>query len=389
MAVRSSGERRAQAAKGDRLAVARGPDGALIVRLAGAWSLEHGLPDTAPVEEALAADPPPRTVRFDTEGLDRWDSGVLAIIAKLDDLAHRRKVDVDRNGLPPGLQRLLTLAGTVSEKQGAQQPPGHVSRLARLGAGALAAWAATLSALAFLGEATLSFGRLVTRRARFRWRDLGVIVQECGAQALPIVTLINFLVGMIIAFVGAVQLKKFGASIYIADLVAIATARELGCLMTAVIMSGRTGSGFAAQLGTMQVNQEIEALETMGVSPMDFLVLPRILALVLMMPLLCIYADVVGMLGGAFVAVGMLDITATQFWLEGKRAITLTDLGLGVSKSLVFGVIIAIAGCMQGMHAGRNAAAVGQAATSAVVLSIVWIVVADGLFAVLCNALGI
>jgi phospholipid/cholesterol/gamma-HCH transport system permease protein len=298
-------------------------------------------------------------------------------------------VDVDRKALPPGLQRLLTLAGTVSEKQGAQQPPKHVSWLGRLGAGALAARAATLSALAFLGEVTFSFGRLVTRRARFRWRDLGVIVQECGAQALPIVTLINFLVGMIIAFVGAVQLKKFGASIYIADLVAIATARELGCLMTAIIMAGRTGSGFAAQLGTMQVNQEIEALETMGLAPMDFLVLPRILALVLMMPLLCIYADVIGMLGGAFVAVGMLDITATQFWLEGKRAITLTDLGLGVSKSLVFGVIIAIAGCMQGMHAGRNAAAVGQAATSAVVLSIVWIVVADGLFAVLCNALGI
>jgi phospholipid/cholesterol/gamma-HCH transport system permease protein len=389
MAVRSSGERQAEAARSDRLAVTRGPDGTLIVRLAGTWSLEHGLPDTAAVEEALAADPPPRAVRFDTEALDRWDSGVLAFIAKLDDLARRRQVEVDRKALPPDLQRLLTLAGTVSEKEGAQRPSKDVSWLARLGAAALTAWAATLSALAFLGEATFSFGRLLTGRARFRWRDLAVIVQECGAQALPIVTLINFLVGMIIAFVGAVQLKKFGASIYIADLVAIATARELGCLMTAVIMSGRTGSGFAAQLGTMQVNQEIEALETMGLAPMDFLVLPRILALVLMMPLLCIYADVVGMLGGAFVAVGMLDITATQFWLEGKRAITLTDLGLGVSKSLVFGVIIAIAGCMQGMHAGRNAAAVGQAATSAVVLSIVWIVVADGVFAVLCNALGI
>ena len=389
MAVRSSGERQAEAARSDRLTVTPGPDGTLIVRLAGTWSLEHGLPDTAAVEEALAADPPPRAVRFDTEALDRWDSGVLAFIAKLDDLARRRQVEVDRKALPPDLQRLLTLAGTVSEKEGAQRPSKDVSWLARLGAAALTAWAATLSALAFLGEATFSFGRLLTGRARFRWRDLAVIVQECGAQALPIVTLINFLVGMIIAFVGAVQLKKFGASIYIADLVAIATARELGCLMTAVIMSGRTGSGFAAQLGTMQVNQEIEALETMGLAPMDFLVLPRILALVLMMPLLCIYADVVGMLGGAFVAVGMLDITATQFWLEGKRAITLTDLGLGVSKSLVFGVIIAIAGCMQGMHAGRNAAAVGQAATSAVVLSIVWIVVADGVFAVLCNALGI
>jgi phospholipid/cholesterol/gamma-HCH transport system permease protein len=216
-----------------------------------------------------------------------------------------------------------------------------------------------------------------------------LIVQECGVQALPIVTLINFLVGMIIAFVGAVQLQKFGASIYVADLVSIATARELGCLMTAVIMAGRTGSGFAAQLGTMQVNQEIEALETMGLQPMDFLVLPRLIALTLMMPVLCIYADVIAWLGGAFVAVGMLSLSATQFWLESIRSITLTDITLGIVKSLVFGAIIAIAGCMQGIHAGRNAAAVGQAATSAVVMSIVWIVVADGVFAVLCNLLGI
>jgi phospholipid/cholesterol/gamma-HCH transport system permease protein len=389
MVVRSSGERRAEAAEDDRLAVTRGPDGTLVVRLAGAWSLESGLPGMRPVEQALAADPPPRAVTFDTEALEHWDSGVLAFLAKVDDLAKQRGVTVDREALPAGPQRLLILAGTVSEKQGAKPPARPASRVARLGVGAIAAWDSTLNALAFLGDATMSFGRLFTGRARFRWRDFAVVVQECGAQALPIVTLINFLVGMIIAFVGAVQLKKFGASIYIADLVAIATARELGCLMTAVIMSGRTGSGFAAQLGTMQVNQEIEALETMGLAPMDFLVLPRILALVLMMPLLCIYADVIGMLGGAFVAVGMLDITATQFWLEGRRAITLTDLGLGISKSIVFGIIIAIAGCMQGMHAGRNAAAVGQAATSAVVLSIVWIVVADGLFAVLCNVLGI
>jgi phospholipid/cholesterol/gamma-HCH transport system permease protein len=389
MVVRSSGERRAVAAEDDRLAVTRGPDGTLVVRLAGAWSLESGLPGMQPVEQALAADPPPRAVTFDTEALEHWDSGVLAFLAKVDNLAKQRGVQVDRKGLPAGPQRLLTLAGTVSEKQGAKPPARPASRIARLGVAAIAAWESTLNALAFLGDATMSFGRLITGRARFRWRDFAVVVQECGAQALPIVTLINFLVGMIIAFVGAVQLKKFGASIYIADLVAIATARELGSLMTAVIMSGRTGSGFAAQLGTMQVNQEIEALETMGLAPMDFLVLPRILALVLMMPLLSIYADVIGMLGGAFVAVGMLDLTPTQFWLEATHSIDLTDLGLGISKSVVFGIIIAIAGCMQGMHAGRNAAAVGQAATSAVVLSIVWIVVADGLFAVLCNVLGI
>jgi phospholipid/cholesterol/gamma-HCH transport system permease protein len=389
MAVRSSGERRAEAENGTRLGVERGRDGQVVVRLAGAWALEDGLPNMARVEEALGATPPPAAVAFDMSALQRWDSGVLAFVAKVEDVARGRKVAVNREGLPPAVQRLLTIAGAVPEKQGARAPDRRGSWLARVGAGAQRAWAQSASALAFIGDSTLALGRLVTGRARFRWRDLALIIQECGAQALPIVTLINFLVGMIIAFVGAVQLQRFGASIYVADLVAIATARELGCLMTAVIMAGRTGSGFAAQLGTMQVNQEIEALETMGLQPMDFLVLPRMLALSLMMPLLCIYADVIAWLGGAFVAVGMLSLSATQFWLESVRSITLTDITLGIVKSIVFGVIIALAGCMQGIRAGRNAAAVGQAATSAVVLSIVWIVVADGVFAVLCNVLGI
>jgi len=389
MAVRSSAERRAEAPNGARLGVERGRDGEVVVRLAGAWALEDGLPDTARVEEALGGTPPPASVAFDMSALERWDSGVLAFVAKVEDVARDHKVTVKRDGLPPAVQRLLTIAEAVPEKPGTRTTDLPASWLARVGVGAERAAAQSASALALIGDATLSVGRLVTRRARFRWRDLALIIQECGVQALPIVTLINFLVGMIIAFVGAVQLQKFGASLYVADLVAIATARELGCLMTAVIMAGRTGSGFAAQLGTMQVNQEIEALETMGLQPMDFLVLPRLLALTLMMPILCIYADVIAWLGGAFVAVGMLSLSATQFWLESVRSITLTDISLGIVKSLVFGAIIAIAGCMQGIHAGRNAAAVGQAATSAVVLSIVWIVVADGVFAVLCNLLGI
>lgn len=390
MALRSAGERRSAAADGARLDVEREGDGTLLVRLAGTWRMEEGgVPDTAPIEQALAAEPPPSAVAFDLTQLDHWDTGVLAFLAKIDDLARGRKVEVVRDGLPDPVQRLLALAEAVPERRDARAPEVVTSRVARIGLAAQRAWESTLSALAFLGDATFALGRFFTGRARFRWRDLGVVVQEAGVEALPIVTLINFLVGMIIAFVGAVQLQKFGASIYVADLVTIATARELGCLMTAVIMAGRTGSGFAAQLGTMQVNQEVEALETMGLPPMDFLVLPRLLALTLMMPLLCIYADVVAWFGGAFVAVGMLDLNPTLFWVESKQSITLTDVGLGISKSLVFGVIIAVAGCMQGIHAGRNAAAVGRAATSAVVLSIVWIVVADGLFAVLCNALGI
>src|SRR5262249_50965073 len=284
----SSGGRRAEAATGRRRGVERGRDGVVVIRLAGAWALEDGLPDMARIDEALGESPPPPALAFDMTKLERWDSGVLAFVAKVEDVARSRKVTVNREGLPPALQQLLAIAEAVPEKPGARWGGDAASCLARLGLGARRAGGQSVSAVTFIGEATLALGRFVTGRARFRWRDLMLVIQECGAQALPIVTLINFLVGMIIAFVGAVQLQKFGASIYVADLVAIATARELGSLMTAVSMAGRTGSGFAAQLGTMQVNQEIEALETMGLQPMDFLVLPRMLALTLMMPLLSV-----------------------------------------------------------------------------------------------------
>ncbi len=388
MAVMGAGGRRADA-DGARLHVERGGDGSVVVGLRGAWTLEDGLPDVTPVERALAVTPAPGRVAFDLSGLAHWDTGVLAFVAKVEATAARHGVAVDRSGLPAAVQRLLALAEAVPEAQGARGVARRGSWLARLGEATASVWRSTLDALAFFGEAAVAFWRFATGRAHFRWRDLAVVIQECGAQALPIVTLVNFLVGIIVAFVGAVQLQRFGASLYVADLVAIATAREMGSLMTAVIMAGRTGSGFAAELGSMQVNQEVEALETMGLAPMEFLVLPRLIGLSVMMPLLAVYANVITWLGGAVIAIGMLDLNPTLYWLESRQAVTLTDLALGISKSLVYGVIIAVAGCMQGMRAERTAAAVGQAATSAVVLSIVWITVADGIFAFLCNLLDI
>ena len=235
----------------------------------------------------------------------------------------------------------------------------------------------------------LAFGRLVTGRARYRRVDLAIELQDAGARALPIVTLISFLVGMIMAFVGAVQLQQFGASIYVANMVAIAMAREMGAMMTAIIMAGRTGSAYAAQLGTMNVSQEIDALTTMGIPPIDFLVLPRMLALSLMLPLLAVYADFVGMVGGAVVATGMLDVGLVQYWEQTKAALTVTDFATGVGKGAVFGILVAVAGCLQGMRSGRSAAAVGGSATAAVVSATVLIIVADGLFAVVFNILGI
>jgi phospholipid/cholesterol/gamma-HCH transport system permease protein len=369
--------------------VRRAPDGALVIRLAGRWSLRAGLPSTGPIEDALARTPKPPAVAFDAKDLVAWDSAAVTVVERIGQLCARSGIEVRRDELPDGLKRILALADAVPEKEGARAAQAAPSWLAHLGTWGLEAAAGTRVAVAFVGEATLSLGRFVRGRANFRRRDLALIIQDCGAQALPIVTLINFLVGLIIAFVGAVQLQKFGAGIYVADLVAIATVRELGCIMTGIIMAGRTGSGFAAQLGTMNVNQEIEALSTLGVSSMDFLVLPRMLALSLMMPLLCCYADLIGILGGATVAINMLGQSPTQYWVETRGAIGLVDIGLGIGKSMVFGVMVALAGCLRGMTSGRDAAAVGEAATSAVVLGIVWIIVADGVFAVLTNLLGI
>lgn len=231
--------------------------------------------------------------------------------------------------------------------------------------------------------------KMAVGRANFRRSDLVLYIQQCGAQALPIVALISLLIGMILAFVGSVQLKLFGAQIFVADLVSIAMVREMGAMMTAIIMAGRTGASYAAQLGTMQVNEEIDALKTMGASPLEFLVLPRMMALIIMMPLLCIYANVIGIFGGYFVGVQILGLSASQYLQQTVRWLNMTNVSLGLGKSIIFGIIIAICGCYAGLQSGRNAAAVGNAATAAVVTAIVWIVVADGIIAVVTSVLGI
>jgi phospholipid/cholesterol/gamma-HCH transport system permease protein len=363
-------------------------DSTVVVRLSGTWRLRSGLPSAEAVAGELSLVSP-RLVTFDAGKLEGWDSALVAFLARISEVCRERGVHLDRESLPAGVKRLLRLAEAVPEKPGVRRSTSRASWLARVGEAALRWTGANRDSLEFLGEVALSVGRLARGRARFRALDLTVLVQECGAAALPIVTLISVLVGMILAFVGAVQLSRFGAQIYVADLVAIAMVREMGCIMTGIVMAGRTGSGFAAQLGTMKVTQEIDALTTFGILPMDFLVLPRFLALCAMMPLLTVYADVLGILGGGLVSVGMLDLTPAQYARGATLALTLTSCTVGVGKSFVFGALVAIAGCLRGMRCGRSSSAVGDAATSAVVNSIVLIVVADGIFAVIFNVLGI
>jgi phospholipid/cholesterol/gamma-HCH transport system permease protein len=243
--------------------------------------------------------------------------------------------------------------------------------------------------LEFMGEATVAFLRLLRGKAQYRRTDLWLIMESCSGQALPIVALISFLVGMILAFIGAVQLALFGAEIYVADLVGVAMVRLMAAIMTGIVMAGRTGGAFAAQLGTMQVNQEIDSLKTLGLSPMEFLVLPRMLALALMMPLLTLFANVMGILGGAMATVTLPDINLIQFFNQLVGAVSLWDLGIGLFSSALFGVIVAVAGCMRGMQCGRSASAVGDAATSAVVTAIVGIIGTTAVITIMTKVLGI
>ena len=364
----------------------REPDGA-VLEFAGSWLSQRGLPEPVTTLGELRSGGM-HNLAFDAGHITAWDSGLVTFVRTILSETATWGVAADRAGLPDGVRRLVALAEAVPERQTGRNgtPPPW---LARIGASVIATTTALTRGLTFLGDSLIALGALLRGRARFRTSDLFLVIQDCGPRALGIVTLISFLIGLILGFVGAVQLQQFGASIFVANLVAVAMTREIGCIMTAIVMSGRTGAAFAAQLGTMNTNQEIDALSTLGISPMEFLVLPRMLALIGMMPLLTIYSDVVGILGGAVVGIGMLGLSATQYLEQTRDALHVSDFLIGIAKGVVFGVVVALAGCLRGMQSGRSAAAVGLAATSAVVTSIVCLIVLDGVFAVILNVLGL
>lgn len=372
-----------------RASVFRVRDSSLVLELVGDWRLSGSLPSGDAAEREIAADPKPAKVSLDGRKIGSWDSALLIFIDSIASACRMRQVDLDLTLLPPGVARLIRLAEAVPERKGAHGEHRKAPFLERVGMGALSAWSVAEASVGLIGALTLALGKMIRGTARYRRVDLLQIVQECGANALGIVTLISFLVGVILAFMGAVQLQQFGASIYVADLVGIGIVREMGAMMTGIIMAGRTGAAFAAQLGTMKVTEEIDALTTMGISPVEFLVMPRLIALVLMMPLLCLYSDLMGIVGGATVGATMLGIAPKLYYQETVAAITLTQLFGGLFKATTYGALIALAGCVSGMQCGSSASAVGDATTRAVVRGIVLIVVACGLFAVAFSVLGI
>jgi phospholipid/cholesterol/gamma-HCH transport system permease protein len=362
-----------------------GSDGLELV-LSGRWCLDQALPAHEELDAELRQGV--RRLAFDVEALGAWDSGLLTFLSGVFKACAARGIAVDQSGLPQGVRRLLAMACAVPEQKLAGRG-GAQPLVVRVGLATVAVYYGALEMLRFLGETTLSIARLLGGRARFRRSDLWLEIEEAGPRALPIVSVISFLVGLILAYLGADQLRLVGAQIFIADLVAIGMVREVGALMTGIIIAGRTGAAFAAQLGTMQVNEEIDAFKTLGISPIDFLVLPRMLALMLMVPLLTLYSGFVGMLAGLLVSVTIFDIGMFEYYNETVRALEFKHFGVGLSKGTMYGAMIAFAGCLRGMQCGRSAEAVGQAATSAVVTAILLITITASVMTIVYYKLGI
>jgi phospholipid/cholesterol/gamma-HCH transport system permease protein len=363
------------------------PDGAdTVVALSRDWTTRDAGDRTGAAAEVLG-----RTgrggLRFDASGLGRWDSSLLVFLAALRALAGQKRIRFDDAGLPEAARRLLALLpGLAPETAPARVPPPLAERLGR--------WLMDLAAegiaiTQLVGDQLVLVGAALYRKARMRGIDLVGCMYDAGISALPMVGLVNLLVGGILAFVGAVQLRRFGADIYVANLVGVAEIREMAAVMTAIVVSGRTGGAYAAEIAAMKGSEEIDALRVIGLPVQEYLILPRTLALALMMPLLYVYAAALGIFGGWMAAVLTLNLSSEAFVAQTISAVSVHEVLFGLSKSFAFGALIAIASCRIGLKAGRSAADVGHAATRAVVVGIVGVIALDALFSVCANALGL
>lgn len=355
----------------------------LRIRLGGRWRVTAPRPS---IEQTVGGRNP-RRIRFElAPDLERLDSALLLFMHDVRCWCEQKRLDCDTSALPA---EVLSLCNKLTSATQAEPASDHrTNLLTAIGEATIETVERTTGISTFLGECLLSLSRLIRRPAKFRWGDCSEEMQLCGAMALPIVGLISFLVGVIMAYQSAILMRQFGADIYVADAVALVMAREMGAMMTGVILAGRTGAAFAATIGNMKANEEIDALSTFGIRPVDFLVLPRLVALALMMPLLTLYANALGIVGGMGVAMSVLDIPPVTYWNQTVNALDLSDIGTGLVKASCFGILVGLAGCHRGMNADRSAAGVGRAATSAVVIGMLLIIIADAIFAVIFNVLG-
>ncbi|HVS54141.1 MAG TPA: ABC transporter permease [Opitutaceae bacterium] len=364
-------------------ATARSVGDVLEVALAGTWQIT----EPRPAWDELRAGQAPARVRLRADEVEKWDTSLLLFLFEVQQWCRATGAYCEAEALP---EKIRTLLGQLAAAHETSTPFDRSEGfLTTVGTAAMDTLGKSREIFHFVGECVLSAARLARRPRKFRWRDCVGEMQQCGAMALPIVSLVSFLIGVTLAYTGAIVLRQFGGDIFIADLIGLAMVREVGAVMTAVVLAGRTGAAFAATLGNMKTNEEIDALETLGIPAVQFLVLPRLLALGVMTPLLALYANALGILGGMAVAYGLLSISPTAYWVEMLTIVDLSDLASGAIKAAAFGLIVGLAGCLRGLQAERSAAGVGRAATSAVVTAILLMVVADAVFAVLFNVLGI
>ncbi len=352
----------------------------IVLRISGDWKL--GEPH--PLSSDVLAEIPPTAKRlsFKADALGTYDSSLIGLVLKVSSVFHSRGAEVDFKTLPEGIDSMLYLATAVASAKTKKNIP-YTNFVNLVGTRTIDMISSLKRYITFFGDITIALFKLLLARARLRKIDVLSIVQKSGPEALPIVALISFLVGLILAFVGSIQLAKYGSEIFVADLVGIAMVREMGAMMVGIVMSGRTGAAFAAELGSMKVNEEVSAFKTFGISPIEFLVLPRIIALVCMFPLLTVFADAIGMLGGLVIGVGMFDISYEQYINRTLAALNIVQISTGVGKSVIYGVIVACIGCRMGLACENSSSGVGRATTSSVVQSITWIIVADAVFAVI------
>ncbi|MDB6115854.1 MAG: hypothetical protein JWQ62_2799 [Lacunisphaera sp.] len=354
----------------------------LVMTLGGNWRITR----THPVWENVLTGTRPTRLVLRAGDLGSWDSSLALFVRAARIWAGKYGVELVEENLPKEAGKLADL---LARKPAATAAPSGLPDLfVVVGKATVHLWAETKDLALLVGECVFSVGRFFRGQAQFRWRDCFSEMQQCGAMALPIVGVISFLTGVTMAYTGAVVLRQYGGDIYVADLVGLAVVREMGPMMAGIVLAGRTGAAFAAMLGNMKANEEIDALETLGVSPVDFLVMPRIGALMVMMPLLALYSNCLGILGGMVISRSILDIPSNLYWSETKSIIDLSDLATGLIKAATFGMLIGVSGCLRGLQADRSAAGVGQAATSAVVTGIFLLVVADSVYAVIFNILG-
>jgi len=329
-----------------------------------------------------------KEIKVDAQTLSAWDSSFLIVLLRLYQFALSRNINFSMVNLPSGADKLLKLSlavPPVKEKIKLQQS----NFLDMFGGFILDVYHTFMKGASFAFSNLKTFFLAPFQKPVFRHVDFLFTLQDCGPKALPIVLLISFMVGLILAFVGAVQLQTFGAQVYVASLVTIGMTRIMGAIMVGIIMAGRTGAAFAATIGTMQVNEEIDALKTMGIKTEEFLVLPRLKALVITMPILTMFADFAGILGGAAVGVLALDIPYSEYFRYAYNAWILKHFLVGLFHAFIFGFIIALSGCYFGINCGRNANSVGLSTTQAVVYGIVWMIIATGIITFCLQRIGV